>query len=110
MPHEDGQSLTVLVNLSQAAAFEGGGTAFWSEPTEPISQGVLAGDAQPAFTLHPNAGVGVVFNGTVRHAGQPVTGAGVRYVLVSSFSITNPEYVSNSTKKAKRIWISNGAC
>ena len=28
--HEDGQSLTVLVNLSQAPSFEGGGTAFWS--------------------------------------------------------------------------------
>ena len=109
-PHTDQQALTLNVLLKPRETFEGGGTAFWSEPTEPISQGVLAGDAQPAFTLHPNAGVGVVFNGTVRHAGQPVTGAGVRYVLMSSFSITNPEYVSNSTKKAKRIWISNGAC
>ena len=38
------------------------------------------------------------------------SGGRVRYVLVSSFSFTNPDYVSLSTKKAKRIWILNGTC
>jgi hypothetical protein len=108
-PHADQQALTLNVLLQSRAGFQGGGTSFWSEGNEP-PQLDRVDTGKPAFTLHPSAGVGVVFNGTVQHAGQAVTGKGVRYVLVSSFSITNPEYVSSSTKKAKRIWISNGTC
>ncbi len=108
-PHTDQQALTLNV-LLRPRAFQGGGTSFWSEGTEAPRLDSSVDRRKPAFTLHPKAGVGVVFSGTVQHAGQPVIGDGVRYVLVSSFSITNPEYVSSSTKKAKRIWISNGTC
>ena len=110
-PHTDKQALTLNVLLQPRETFQGGGTAFWAESDEDSTlEQQPSALRKPTFTLHPDAGVGVVFNGTVRHAGQPVLGDGVRYVLVSSFSITNPEYVSASTKKAKRIWISNGTC
>ena len=33
-PHQDGESLTILIPLSEAdASFSGGGTAFWAPPT-----------------------------------------------------------------------------
>ena len=62
----------------------------------------------PTLTVQPRAGVGVVFNGTVQHAGNAVT-KGVRHVLVASFSIANAEYVGLSAKRSRRLWISNGS-
>jgi hypothetical protein len=129
-PHTDQQALTLNVLLSDGT-FDGGGTAFWregeplaaaAEPpakqarTSPAAEAAGLGredpdDATlrpPTLTVQPRAGVGVVFNGTVTHAGNAVT-KGVRHVLVASFSITNAEYVSLSTKRSRRLWISNGS-
>jgi len=111
--HTDQQALTLNILLRRPEeTFEGGGTAFWREQEEQVGAAPAtasgapdagagagaavgspaggSGDAPAAFTLQPDAGVGVIFNGTVTHAGQPVT-KGVRHVLVASFSITNPE-------------------
>jgi hypothetical protein len=86
--HTDQQALTLNV-LLRAGSFEGGGTAFWRERKD----GQANEDAAHTVCVQPGAGVGVVFNGRVKHAGQPVT-AGVRHVLVASFSITNARYAS----------------
>ena len=43
--------------------------------------------------------VGVVFNGTVKHAGQVVT-SGVRHLLVASFSIA-----ANDASKPRSRWV-----
>jgi len=97
--------------------FRGGGTAFWAEDSAvcccgygvlcPLCdgagelQGADAGEAEeeeggsvaagghgpPTLVLDPTgAGDAVVFNGTVKHSGRVVT-AGVRHLLVASFSI-----------------------
>ena len=63
--------------------------------------------ARPTVTVQPTAGCGVVFNGTVQHAGRAVA-RGLRHVLGASVSITNAEYVSETAKKSRRYWISNG--
>ena len=55
-------------------------SAFWDEDSSST-------DA-PTLTVEPAAGVGVVFNGAVKHAGRSVT-EGVRHVLVASFSIAD---------------------
>ena len=59
--------------------FTGGGTQFWEE-------GVKEDVKSPTLCLLPRTGVGIVFNGTVLHAGRAVTG-GVRHLLVASFSV-----------------------
>jgi hypothetical protein len=115
--HSDGQALTLNV-LLRADGFEGGGTTFWQQSEaeaevysryDEAAHAVATGEqapaaptaaAAPSITIQPTeAGVGVIFNGKVRHAGQAVT-RGVRHVLVLSFSITNAEYVSNAAAKA----------
>ena len=87
-------ALTVNVLLS-SGTFEGGGTAFWREDSVTDSLFRKAGHAQyedgstdaPTLSVQPaGAGVGVLFNGSVKHAGRAVT-SGVRHVLVASFSI-----------------------
>ena len=100
--HTDQQGLTINI-LLRAGAFVGGGTAFWEEGTT-SRQGcrfgcstsnrrcrscaaLLLGDP-PTLCLQSAAGVGVLFNGTVKHAGRPTT-TGVRHLLVASFCITN---------------------
>ena len=90
--HADHEALTVNV-LLRANTFEGGGTAFWQE--DPAMVGTRApGDkpisGPPSVVIQPDEGVGVIFNGTVRHAGLAVT-SGLRYVLVASFSIADDE-------------------
>ena len=91
--HCDEQALTLNV-LLKSGTFEGGGTAFWRQDVP------YGGEprAAPSVIIQPGAGVGVVFNGKVQHAGREVT-AGVRHVLVFSFSITNSQYVSNQAAK-----------
>ena len=79
-PHKDKHALTLNV-LLDSGAFKGGGTAFWDEDSS------SSADA-PTLTVEPAAGVGVVFNGAVKHAGRSVT-EGVRHVLVASFSIAD---------------------
>ena len=76
-PHTDKLALTVNVLLA-TGTFSGGGTQFWREGAE---------EAAPALLIQPAlAGVGVIFNGTVKHAGRAVT-RGVRHLLVASFSV-----------------------
>ena len=77
-PHRDTLALTLNVLLSEN--FEGGGTVFWNEIP------AVAASKISKITLLPKAGVGVVFNGTVLHAGREVT-AGLRHLLVASFSV-----------------------
>eukprot|EP01051_Picozoa_sp_SAG22_P003860 SAG22_NODE_195_length_15606_cov_21.340878_3_plen_359_part_00 len=94
-PHADHQALTLNVLLQEEGdAFEGGGTAFWREcgSTEKFAHRSEhaelddGGEHAPTLCLRPTAGVGVVFNGKVKHAGRAVT-AGVRHVLVASLSM-----------------------
>ena len=92
VPHEDGQSLTVLVNLSHADTFEGGGTAFWSPTAEsdedegdcdcmPFGWGldddcdcmpIGWGRRPPTFSLSPPVGSALLFGGSVTHSGREV--------------------------------------
>lgn len=97
--HTDQQALTlnILLRASGAESFEGGGTAFWREGVSPPATCV---DDLPTMWLQPDAGVGVVFNGQVKHAGRPVT-AGVRHLLVASFSITNADYASKAEQAGR---------
>ena len=79
MPHTDSFAVTLNILLT-IDTFEGGGTTMWREPCSQPS-------AMPALRVEPSAvGVGVLFNGTMRHAGREVT-AGLRHLLVASFSI-----------------------
>ena len=101
-PHEDGQSITMLVVLSDAAAYEGGGTGFWSEADRPFVarlRSVLQGGSlstflggatksEPTHVIRPPAGSALVFGGNVTHAGVSVA-AGERTVVVASFSNRN---------------------
>jgi hypothetical protein len=91
-PHEDGGSLTLLLPLSSADAFTGGGTGFWSgaaRGTEARASGEHAlhvrPESGPSFVLTPPAGTALIFGGNVTHAGEPVHG-GERAVFVASFS------------------------
>ena len=77
IPHRDALALTVNVLLSDE--FTGGGTQFWE-------QGIKEDIKSPALCLLPRTGVGIIFNGTVLHAGRAVTG-GIRHLLVASFSV-----------------------
>ena len=108
-PHTDGQALTVNVllraprhvpapgegNAGGGVVFSGGGTAFWAERDE----GEEYGDSP--VTVEPRVGVGVLFNGRVRHAGVATTG-GVRHVLVASFSIAGANYKSNAERRREK--------
>jgi len=78
-PHKDGQKLTVLIPLSSADEFEGGGTAFWSSD----SRGHRV--EGPSLELIPDCGTVILFVGHVTHAGLAVEG-GERAVFVASFS------------------------
>jgi hypothetical protein len=107
--HVDGHALTlnILLNKPGAESFSGGGTAFWCEPPPHEQDGefvrsrsqafqrsewVASGSPQATLAIHPkDAGTAVLFSGTVQHAGLPVS-AGVRYLLVASFSIADGEY------------------
>jgi hypothetical protein len=76
--HRDKLALTLNVLLSES--FDGGGTIFWNEVP------AAAAAKESKIVLLPRAGVGVVFNGTVLHAGRVVT-SGLRHLLVASFSV-----------------------
>ena len=80
-PHEDLQSLTVLVSLCDPGAYGGGGTAFWSEEV----RGAAREAGPPSLVLRPAAGTALLFVGSVTHAGLPVI-SGTRHVFVASFS------------------------
>ena len=80
-PHQDQKALTVLMPLVDEAAFEGGGTAFWSLDRVPTA----LGDTPPSLVLKPAPGTAFLFGGNLTHAGQPVTN-GQRAVYVAAFS------------------------
>ena len=81
-PHEDLQTLTLLVPLCGPATYGGGGTAFWSEAARGAARDCAG---PPALVLRPPAGSALLFVGSVTHAGLPVS-AGTRQVYVASFS------------------------
>ena len=81
-PHTDNLALTVNVLLDEPGSFSGGGTNFWREAAA-LETGYSSG---AAIRIEPNSGVGVVFNGNVKHSGGPVT-VGLRHLLVASFSL-----------------------
>jgi hypothetical protein len=90
--------------LLRDGCFEGGGTAFWAEDEnrerrscqnpdlrslDPEHAKDQSGGAYaPTVSVQPMAGVGVIFNGNMKHAGKVVS-CGARHVLVASFSISN---------------------
>jgi len=80
-PHEDLQSLTMLMPLCDPAAYGDGGTAFWSDE----ARGAAREAGPPSLVLRPAAGTALLFVGSVTHAGLPVT-SGTRHVYVASFS------------------------
>jgi len=85
--HTDKQSLTILLALSEADEFEGGGTAFYSDEVVASDQSNIAdlGDADATMILRPEAGTALCFGGQVVHSGVKVD-SGRRMVLVASFS------------------------
>ena len=95
-PHQDRQSLTVLIPLSGPDAFGGGGTAFW---TADDCSGNDPGHNAPFISLKPQAGTGILFGGSVVHAGQPIT-AGERCVLVASFSPVDEPLAPDDLERA----------
>eukprot|EP00966_Prymnesium_polylepis_P034416 799626-Prymnesium_polylepis.1 len=85
-PHKDLQALTVLMPLTDATAYDGGGTAFWSAPSDAASGlGTVDDAGDPTLVLRPPAGTALIFGGDVTHAGLPVE-SGQRAVFVASFS------------------------
>ena len=96
-PHSDDEALTLNILLADTpGTFCGGGTEFWREvdlEDEWTRGNVAVCDESrrgpPTIRIEPTAGVGVVFNGNVVHAGTAVT-AGVRHLLVASLSIVPP--------------------
>ena len=102
--HEDGQSLTVLVPLTDGSAFEGGGTAFFS--TEgPDADGERTVPSEVAsFVLTPPKGAALLWCGDVSHAGQLVT-SGQRVVFVASLSpTTGASGCEDVLTKPRREW------
>jgi hypothetical protein len=80
--HTDKQAVTFNVLLNRKLAdFEGGGTSFWVEGSHPRPE-------KAAVRVEPETGVGVLFNGTIWHAGEAVT-KGTRYLLVASFDVAD---------------------
>ena len=88
-PHEDEQTLTILIPLTDEADFTGGGTAFWSlesrGPLREDAHGQRTTAGPPTLVLTPPAGSAILFGGTVTHAAQPVS-SGERCVFVGSFT------------------------
>ena len=94
-PHEDLQTLSVLISLSSPEAFGGGGTAFWDARVADLKADMAldssarwhraTGGAPPSLVLKPPAGTALLFGGDVTHAGVAV-GSGTRCVFVASFS------------------------
>ena len=82
--HEDEQSLTCLLNLSEQGAYTGGGTAFWSRDDAGKDRS-LCDINPPTHLIAPPAGTAIIFGGSVTHAARPVV-SGERIVLVASLS------------------------
>ena len=91
-PHTDKQSVTLLVPLSAADAFKGGGTAFWPEShlgaddDKAYDENCRSNWLPHTHKLSPPAGTAIIFGGDVTHAGLPVT-SGTRHLFVMSFTL-----------------------
>ena len=101
--HEDHQALTVLVPLSAAAEFEGGGTAFWSAEDAGLG-GSRNHLGKPTMVLRPPAGAALLWGGDVTHSGLPVL-SGQRCIFVASFSAKNsttmlPQQAATTTQSS----------
>lgn len=87
--HTDEYPVTVNVLLSEASAFSGGGTAFWSQDATNRARA-------SNILLKPHQGMGVIFNGTVSHSGRPVE-LGTRHLFVASFALDAPVVATGSS-------------
>ena len=86
--HKDHMALTVLIPLTSAGGFSGGGTGFWSAADEAaILPGVR--EVPPTTVITPERGTALLFGGDVLHAGMPIE-SGLRSVFVASFSTRTP--------------------
>lgn len=81
-PHQDAQSLTMTLALSDTGDFDGGGTSFYPAAELPAAR---RGKVTPSSVLRPAAGTALLWSGTLIHAGAEVT-AGRRLLLVASFT------------------------
>lgn len=81
--HSDKLDVTLNVLLSEPDAFAGGGTAFWSEDRAALGR-------PESLLLKPRQGTGVVFNGSVEHAGREVE-RGLRHLYVASFGVVDKQ-------------------
>lgn len=87
-PHKDEEALTVLLPLTGAEHFSGGGTAFYSvDDLDPV-QPCKPTSSEPTLTLTPAAGAALIFTGRVVHGAVKVLG-GERCVFVASFSASS---------------------
>jgi 2OG-Fe(II) oxygenase superfamily len=84
--HKDHLALTVLIPLTDAETFEGGGTGFWGG-NRAVDENQR--NSQPDIVLTPPKGSALLFGGDVTHSGMPVT-SGLRSVFVCSFSTKTP--------------------
>lgn len=83
--HKDHLALTILIPLTDPAAFTGGGTGYWAN-----NRGTSENpDRDPDLVLKPKAGSALLFGGDVTHAGLAIQ-AGCRSVLVCSMSTRTP--------------------
>lgn len=70
-PHMDREQLTLNVLLSEADAFQGGGTAFWPQTRSDAKASMEKVDEEEEdmVVLRPLQGTAILFNGQVTHAG-----------------------------------------
>jgi hypothetical protein len=113
--HEDGHMLTVLVPLSEAESYEGGGTKFWptSADAEPFCVrvhdrsllDVRHTEAEQGRIMLPPRGTALLFVGSVTHAGVCVR-SGERIIWVASFNL-RPWQEGHTGAAAHRLLVSN---
>ena len=88
--HQDGRALSVVVTLSEAGSFDGGGTMFFPylERRRTTQDGSEHNAEEGcAVLVNPPIGVALLFNGSFRHAGEPIA-SGIRHVYVASFDLS----------------------
>lgn len=91
-PHEDKQSLTILVVLSEAGDFKAGGTAFWSAADKLKQGGSLP--LKPTLVLKPPVGTAICFGGQV----TPLLSHLLSSLLLSSPSLPPPSLLASSSR------------
>ena len=83
MPHQDARALTLLLPLSEADEFGGGGTAFYAHDASlPSCRNMKT---TPLRVIRPTAGTALMWGSSLIHAGAEVT-SGRRLVFVASFT------------------------